>query len=284
MPELPEVEVLVRHLDPLVKRKTVRAVEVRREKVLRPTTPDQLRAALTGATFQGVRRRAKFLLFDLRRTGTKETFPLIAHLGMTGRIFLQAKQAALPKHAAVVLDVGRANLIFEDTRYFGRFTLDTGSLQGLGPEPLTDPFDTEAFFTALKRSGQPVKVKLLDQTLIAGVGNIYASEALFRAGISPKRSSDKLKSVEVVALVKSIREVLAEAIRFGSTIPLDYSGTGKRDGLFYYGKPEDAPDFYEERLLVYDRAGLPCTKCRTQIKRFVQAARSTYHCPVCQKR
>jgi len=284
MPELPEVEVLVRHLDPLVRRKTVRAVEVRREKVLRPTTPEQLTAALTGATFQSVRRRAKFLLFDLKRAGTKEIFPLIAHLGMTGRIFLQAKQEALPKHAAVALDVGRENLIFEDTRYFGRFTLDSGSLEGLGPEPLVDPFDKEAFAVALKRSRQPIKVKLLDQTLIAGVGNIYASEALFRAGISPKRRSDKIKPAEVAELVKAIREVLAEAIRFGSTIPLDYAGSGKRDGLFYYGKPADAPDFYEERLLVYDRAGQPCVKCQTSIKRFVQAARSTYHCPVCQKR
>lgn len=284
MPELPEVEVLVRHLDPLVQGQRIRGVSVRREKVIRPTTPEQLADTLTGATMQGVTRRAKFLLFQLKAKGARETYPLVAHLGMTGRIFLQPKKEALPKHAAVVLDLGANVLVYEDTRYFGRFTLDTTSLSELGPEPLEEPFDAAAFTAALKRSSQPIKVKLLDQSLIAGVGNIYASESLFRAGISPKRRSDKLKPAEVDSLLKSIREVLGEAIRFGSTIPLDYAGTGKRDGLFYYGKPEEAPDFYEERLLVYDRLNQPCAKCETPIKRFVQAARSTYFCPECQKR
>lgn len=284
MPELPEVEVLVRHLQPLVKGKTVRAVTVNREKVLRPTTPAELSSALTGATFKAVTRRAKFLIFQLGRKGSKGTFSLLAHLGMTGRIFLQPKRDALPKHTAVVLDVGSTNLVFEDTRYFGRFTLDTASLEGVGPEPLEEPFDVATFSAALKRSSQPIKVKLLDQSLIAGVGNIYASEALFRAGISPKRPSNKLKPAEIDALLRAVREVLTEAIRFGSTIPLDYSGTGKRDGLFYYGRPEGAPDFYEERLLVYDRADRPCMKCEAPIQRFVQAARSTYFCPKCQRR
>lgn len=283
MPELPEVEVLVRHLDPLVKGRTIRAVTVRREKVLRPTTAEQLTTALVGAKLSHVTRRAKFLLFEIKPKGSKTTIPLVAHLGMTGRIFFQAKTVALPKHAAVVLDVGKENLIFEDTRYFGRFTLDTSSLEGLGPEPLAETFDHAHFVQGLKRSSQAIKVRLLDQSLIAGVGNIYASEALFRAGISPKRRSNKVKSAEVLELTKAIREVMEEAIRFGSTIPLDYGGTGTKDGLFYYGRPEGAQDFYEERLLVYDRAGKPCVKCQTPIKRFVQAARSTYYCPKCQK-
>ncbi len=283
MPELPEVEVLVRHLDPLVKGQRIKGVTVRREKVIRPTTPQQLAETLTGATLQGVTRRAKFLLFQLKAKGAKETFPLIAHLGMTGRIFLQAKKDVLPKHTAVVLDLGTNVLVFEDTRYFGRFTLDASPLSALGPEPLTEDFDVAAFSHALKRSSQPIKVKLLDQTLIAGVGNIYASESLFRAGVSPKRSSDKLKGTEVITLLKAIQEVLAEAIQFGSTIPLDYAGTGKRDGLFYYGQPVEAPNFYEERLLVYDRFEKPCVKCQTLIKRFVQATRSTYFCPKCQR-
>jgi formamidopyrimidine-DNA glycosylase len=284
VPELPEVEVLVHHLDPLVKGQRIRTVSVRREKVIRPTTPEQLAETLAGATFQGVTRRAKFLLFELKSKGTKDSFQLVAHLGMTGRIYLQAKNGMLPKHAAVVLDLGPNYLIFEDTRYFGRFTLDTTTLAELGPEPLDDGFDIEAFTAALKRSSQPIKVKLLDQTLIAGVGNIYASEALFRAGISPQRRSDKLKPAEVKTLLKAIREVLNEAIRFGSTIPLDYGGANKRDGLFYYGKRAEVVDHYEERLQVYDRYGKPCVKCETPIKRVVQAARSTFFCPACQKR
>jgi len=284
MPELPEVEVLVRHLDPLVKGLRIRGVTVRREKVIRPTTPEQLATTLAGATLQGVSRRAKFLLFQLKAKGARETFPLVAHLGMTGRIFLQAKKAVLPKHTAVVLDLGTNVLVYEDTRYFGRFTLDMAPLAELGPEPLADGFDGVAFAANLKRSRQPIKVKLLDQSLIAGVGNIYASESLFRAGISPKRRSDKLKSTEVVGLLRAIQEVLGEAIRFGSTIPLDYAGTGKRDGLFYYGKPAEAPDYYVERLMVYDRFNQPCVKCEAPIRRFMQATRSTYYCPQCQRK
>jgi formamidopyrimidine-DNA glycosylase len=284
MPELPEVEVLVRHLDPLVRDRRIKEVTVRREKVIRPTTPEELGERLVGATLLGVARRAKFLLIQFRSRGSREIRLLVAHLGMTGRIFLQPKNQELPKHTAVVLDFGTTVLVFEDTRYFGRFTLDTASLEGLGPEPLADDFDVGAFANALKRSSQAIKVKLLDQTLIAGVGNIYASESLFRARISPRRSSDRLKSAEVIALAKSIRDVMGEAIRFGSTIPLDYAGAGERDGLFYYGKREEMPDHYEERLQVYDRAGQPCVKCHTPIKRLIQAARSTYFCPACQKR
>jgi formamidopyrimidine-DNA glycosylase len=134
----------------------------------------------------------------------------------------------------------------------------------------------------LKRSRQSIKVKLLDQTLVAGVGNIYASEALFLARISPRLRARKLTRVQVARLVNAIRKVLAEAIRFGSTIQLNHGGADARDGLFYFGRAEGTPDYYEERLRVYDRAGQPCRRCRTPIRRIVQAARSTFFCPQCQ--
>jgi formamidopyrimidine-DNA glycosylase len=123
---------------------------------------------------------------------------------------------------------------------------------------------------------------LLDQSLLAGVGNIYASEALFRAGIAPSLPARRLTSAQVQRLWRAVRAVLREAIACGSTVPLNYAGQGKRDGLFYFGKAPGAPDYYEERLRVYDRAGKPCPKCGTPIKRRVQAARSTFYCPQCQ--
>ncbi len=201
---------------------------------------------------------------------------------MTGHMFLQPSLQPLPKHAAVTLDLGPDVFVFEDTRYFGRFNLNTKLLEPLGPEPLEEGFALGGFVAALRRSRQPIKVKLLDQTVVAGLGNIYASEALFRAGINPKRPSLKLGIPQVIGLMQTIREVLAEAIQFGSTIPLDLDQNGRKNGLFYYGQAEAASSFYEERLLVYGRRGKPCRICRTPIRQFVQAARSTYWCPKCQ--
>ncbi|MEI9961189.1 MAG: zinc finger domain-containing protein [Limisphaerales bacterium] len=177
--------------------------------------------------------------------------------------------------------MGRENFIYEDTRYFGRMTLDLSAVEKLGPEPLSNDFQAVTFAEALKCSRQAIKVKLLDQSLVAGVGNIYASEALFRAKISPKLAANKLISIQIKKLWRAIREVLTEAIDCGSTVPLNFVG-GKSDGLFYFGRAPGALDYYEERLLVYDRAGKPCGSCRRPIKRLIQAARSTFYCPHCQ--
>src|SRR5262249_24100572 len=162
-----------------------------------------------------------------------------------------------PKHAAVSLDLPETRFVFEDTRYFGRLTLDLTALEKLGPEPLEDDFTMDYFVTALKKSSQPIKVKLLDQSLVAGLGNIYASEALFRAQIFPGARANQLTRSQVGRLRKAIREVLRRAIRFGSTVPLDWYGAG-REKLFYYGQAQESDDYYEEKLRVYDRAGLPC--------------------------
>lgn len=282
VPELPEVEVLKRHLAPLLRGKVVRGVAVRKAKVLRPTTERGLHAALTGAKFLGLERRGKYLVFTLRR-GRAETITVTGHLGMTGRMFLQPKAAPPPKHAVVVLDLGRHAFVYEDPRQFGRFTLDDSAVRALGPEPWDEGFSVEAFACSLRRSAQAIKVKLLDQSLVAGIGNIYASEALFRAGVSPRRAARRVKPDQAARLHAAIREVLAEAIECGSTIPLDFAGAGKRDGLFYYGAVEGESRFYQERLRVYDRAGQPCVKCAAPIKRLVQAARSTFFCPQCQR-
>ena len=281
MPELPEVEVLARHLAPLLRGKTVRGIKVLRPKVIAPTSRQKLVRTLTGAKFTGLDRRGKFLLFRLRKNG--QPFSLLGHLGMTGRFFVQARHTGLPKHTAAYVELGKQNLVFEDQRYFGRLTLDMSSVDRLRPEALGADFTTGNFANALSRSAQAIKVKLLDQTVVAGIGNIYASEALFRAGISPRLPARRLKPAQVGKLRQTIRAVLADAIRRGSTIPLNFGESGSRDGLFYFGRAADAPDFYEERLLVYDRAGQPCVKCATPVVRIVQAARSTFFCPRCQR-
>jgi formamidopyrimidine-DNA glycosylase len=197
-------------------------------------------------------------------------------------MYLQSLGDPLPKHAAVSFTLPGQRFVFEDTRYFGRLTLDTRAIERLGPEPLGDGFTMDYFSDALKQSSQPIKVKLLDQSLVAGLGNIYASESLFRARISPRIRSNKLNCEQVGRLRKAIREVLRRAIQFGSTVPLDWSGASSHDRLFYYGQVPDAADFYEERLQVYDRAGQSCRRCGSTIRRLVQGARSTFYCPDCQ--
>lgn len=280
MPELPEVEVQARHLRPLLRGKTIRGLKVAREKILRPTSLAEFQKVLSGATFQELSRRGKYLLFELQKSG--KNIVLLGHLGMTGKMFLAAKKEKFPKHAAVIFDLGKTNFVFEDTRYFGRMTLDLAPIQNLGPEPLDKTFSLQEFAENLRRSRQAVKVKLLDQSLVAGVGNIYASEALFRAGISPKLPANQLTLPQVKKLHRAIREVLHTAIKFGSTVPLKFL-SGKSDGLFYFGRAEGVPDYYAERLRVYDRAGKKCFRCGAKVERLVQAARSTFFCPHCQK-
>lgn len=283
MPELPEVEVLVRHLAARIPGQTIRGVDVHRARSIAPTSLTALRGTIQGATFVGVTRRAKYLLFELQRPRSVESVRLVGHLGMTGRMYLLAAGAALPKHAAVVLQLQKHRFVYEDVRGFGRLTLDDSSLSSLGPEPLGAEFSVESFGAALGTSAQAIKVKLLDQSLVAGIGNIYASESLFRAGISPRLAARRLRRPQIERLYFAIRTVLEEAIASGTTMPLDFTGGTGKDGLFYYGSAEDNSEFYQERLLVYDRLGKPCHNCQTPIKRILQAARSTFFCPECQR-
>lgn len=280
MPELPEVEVLARHLRPLIRGKTIRAVNVRREKSLRPTSAKEFQRKLLGAKFKELSRRGKYLLFQLQSKSSGKKFGVLGHLGMTGRMYVALKKEKLPKHAAIVFDLGERNFVYEDYRYFGRMSLDLSPVEKLGPEPLSKHFSPKFLAAELKRSRQPIKVKLLDQTIAAGIGNIYASEALFRARILPRLAANKLTFAQTKKLWRAMRETLRCAIHFGSTVPLKFA-SGKSGGLFYFGNGGEG--FYEERLRVYDRAGKPCLNCKSEIKRITQAARSTFFCPHCQK-
>src|SRR5262249_38245299 len=158
VPELPEVEVLVRNLKSLLIGKTIRTAHVFREKILLPTTPAQFRKTVRGATFVGASRRGKYLVFELEHRSRKQPIQLLGHLGMTGRMYLAKKSTPLPKHAAVVLELSQENFVFEDTRYFGRLTLDPTALARLGPEPLDRDFDLLRFSHMLRRSKQAIKI------------------------------------------------------------------------------------------------------------------------------
>ncbi|MHB9008198.1 MAG: bifunctional DNA-formamidopyrimidine glycosylase/DNA-(apurinic or apyrimidinic site) lyase, partial [Limisphaerales bacterium] len=262
MPELPEVEVLVRHLAAVLPGRRIHAVTVRRPRSVRPSRPRELAAALRGAVILGVNRRAKYLIFKLMKGG--KAFDLLGHLGMTGRMYLQSKRVEIPPHAVVAIDLNRDRWVFEDPRGFGRLSLETARLNSLGPEPLAQDFTANDLGRGLHGSRQAIKVRLMDQKTVSGIGNIYASESLHRAGISPRQAARSLTRRQVIRLHRSIREVLTEAIAFGSTVPLDWAGDG-RDGLFYYGRSSGAADYYEERLAVYDRAGQSCRRCGAAI-------------------
>lgn len=280
MPELPEVENLAAYLQQVLPNRQILEVTVGRAKSVRPDPVDVFQKRLSGARFQSVSRRAKFLLFRMKRG--REAFSFFGHLGMTGRMYVQGKRVSLPKHLAVAMTLDRGCFVFEDMRCFGRLGLGMEALENLGPEPLSDAFDPVAFWQGLQRSRQAVKVRLLSPDLVVGVGNIYASEALFRARIDPRTPAMRLSRGRAARLHKSIRETLQEAIQLGSSLSLDWSGKGQRDQLFYFGGTKDeATD--AERFWVYGREGEDCRACGRGVTRLVQAARSTFACFNCQR-
>jgi formamidopyrimidine-DNA glycosylase len=281
VPELPEVEILARHLDSALKGRRIVGVKILREKSVLPQSPDDLSRCLVGARFAGVRRRAKFILFDLNLPRKGSRVVLVGHLGMTGRMFIRPDVGAPSKHIIATLDLDRGQFVFEDVRRFGRLNLDTSPLDKLGPEPLDASFTPAVLKAQLGPSSQSIKVKLLDQETVAGIGNIYASEALWVAGISPRKPAGRLTSAEVAKLTAAIRSELERAILLGARASLDFAGRADSDGLFYYGSDGGAQP--EERFKVYDRAGISCERCGEAILRVVQAARSTFYCPRCQR-
>ncbi|MEN9678116.1 MAG: hypothetical protein RIS76_4012 [Verrucomicrobiota bacterium] len=276
------MEVLVRQLDPCLRGCRVKSVDVWRPKIVRPHSGAELQMALVGRVFRSVTRRGKCLQFQFNESPGVPPLTVSGHLGMTGRIYLQSLQAPLPKHVGVTVDFDEARLIFEDTRQFGRFCLVPLSQDSLGPEPLGKEFTPDVLQEAMSGSRQPVKVRLMDQSVIAGIGNIYASEALFRALISPGIRCCDLPLECVLRLWRSIRDVLEEAIQRGSSIPL--ARPEDRERLFHYGRTAGATSTNTPSAFqVYDREGLPCVNCGRAIERMVQAGRSTFYCEHCQR-
>ena len=270
MPELPEVETTRRGIRPALRGRTVTGL-VLRDRRLRWPVDAGLARTLAGDRVLDVRRRAKYLLIELEH-GT-----LIVHLGMSGSLRVLPADAPLiaHDHYDLVLDSGRC-LRFNDPRRFGCLIWTQGNpeshplLAGLGPEPLESSFD--AGYLAAKARGRRVAIKqfLMDQRVVVGVGNIYASEALFRAGIRPRRAAGRVSRERLERLVVAVRAVLGEAIRQGGTTLRDYVNA------------EGTPGYFRQKLYVYERVDEPCRRCGTPIRQVVQGQRSTYFCPACQ--
>ncbi len=272
MPELPEVETVRTGLEAALKGACIKAVSLRRGD-LRTAFPDGFAEALEGACIREVKRRAKYLLFMLD-TG----MVLIAHLGMTGWFSVLAKKPkAFGKHDHVVFSLkdGRV-VVFNDARRFGMMGLakaaeieEHAAFSGMGPEPLEKEFSPAYLKKMLLKRSIAVKVALMDQKLVVGVGNIYASEALFLSKIDPRRPANEVAD-KAAGMVKAIRKVLEDAIASG--------GSSLRDFLDVNGES----GYFQHQFNVYGRTGKPCFTCGTAIVSIRQAGRSTFFCPHCQ--
>lgn len=274
MPELPEAETIVRDLRSRIPGGVIARVAVKRRDVLHyGLTPVAFGRRLRGRTITGVSRRGKNVVIEFD-TGLR----LVINLGMTGRVVTSdAERAGELRHIAVSLHLrdGRA-ILYDDARRFGDLDLrdEHGWLTRdaeLGVEPLSVAFTAELLHALTRTSISPIRNWLLDQKRIAGVGNIYAIEALFRAGIRPTRRARTLRRRETTALRETLRSVLQESIDARGTTISDYRDANGEPGGF------------DQRLRVYDRLGKPCVTCGTAIKRVVLANRSAFYCPTCQR-
>jgi formamidopyrimidine-DNA glycosylase len=270
MPELPEVETARRGLAPHLEGRRVRTVTLRRPD-LRWPIPDQIRECLPGQRIDAVRRRAKYLLLDTAAGSA------LLHLGMSGslRVLPADTPVAAHDHVDVALDSGRV-LRFNDPRRFGCLLWQPPGtthelLQGLGPEPLSDAFEGDLLFALSRGRKAPVKTFLMDQAVVVGVGNIYAAEALFAAGISPLRPAGRVSRERYQALAEAVKRILAHAIERG--------GTTLRDFI----SPDGAPGYFELELLAYGRGGEPCPRCGRPLKQAVIGQRTTVWCGHCQR-
>jgi formamidopyrimidine-DNA glycosylase len=271
MPELPEVETTRRGIAPALLSRRVIDVVVR-DRRLRWPIDDDFEAAIRHQTVRRVERRAKYLLIGFD-DGT-----LIVHLGMSGSLrIIDADAPARPHdHWDIHLDSGKA-LRFHDPRRFGSAhwtatdPLEHKLLAKLAPEPLGDAFNAEYLFRATRKRAVAIKQLIMNSQLVVGVGNIYASESLFRARLAPRRGARRITRAQAAALTLAIKEVLTEAIGIG--------GTTLRD----YVNPDGIPGYFRQRLFVYERDGQPCRVCKTPVRQFVQGNRSTYWCAVCQR-
>ncbi len=283
MPELPEVETVRRGLEPVMTDTVIESAQVNRPD-LRWPLPENMSERLTGQRVVGLRRRSKYILCDLEGGET-----LLIHLGMSGRMLISGAQLGVfahphpapEKHDHVVLNmVGGARITFNDARRFGAMDLARTSevdshkwLTGLGPEPLGNAFSEDHLVARLKGRKMPIKSALLDQKIVAGLGNIYVCETLYRAGIHPARQAGAISERRVRSMVPIIRQVLEEAIAAGGSSLRDFR---QADGELGY---------FQHNFDVYGREGMTCKtqECQAEVRRIVQSGRSSFYCPTCQR-
>jgi formamidopyrimidine-DNA glycosylase len=273
MPELPEVETIRRQLAPALEGRRLERIEVRDPRWSDPAPPEAISDALNGRAIEGLGRRGKYLVVSF-----EDDVHLVMHLRMTGNLLLVPADAEEPGHLRVVMDLDDGNrLLFVDVRRFGTGDVLLGSdalaeyfASRLGVEPLSSDFTAEALRALARGRKQPVKAFLLTQERVAGVGNIYADEALFRARIHPLRPVGTLKRPQVEAL----RDAVVETLEAG----IDAKGASIDD----YRHLDGAQGSFQDRFLVHTREGEPCPRCGTTIRKLRAAGRGTYVCPRCQ--
>ena len=271
MPELPEVETTMRALAARLAGRRVTSLVQRRADIRFPL-PADLPARLQGRTMVRFARRAKYIECVL-----DDGAAILLHLGMSGRLLFDGEPAGPHEHLTFVFDDGTV-LRFVDPRRFGMLDLWPADqldchhwLRHLGLEPLDAGFDGRSLARSLAGRRTALKVALMDQRLVVGVGNIYASESLFRAGISPRRRAGRISLKEAARLVAAVKATLQAAIRAGGSTLRDFANADGESG------------YAQQRHFVYDRAGLKCRRCRTPIRKPQQGQRSTYYCPTCQR-
>ncbi|MES2906907.1 MAG: bifunctional DNA-formamidopyrimidine glycosylase/DNA-(apurinic or apyrimidinic site) lyase [Pseudomonadota bacterium] len=283
MPELPEVETVRRGLAPYLEGATIANVTLKRSD-LRFPFPDRFARRLKGAAILRADRRAKYLLFHLSNNEV-----LIIHLGMSGRLRIERSKLtqspgdfydstpASTKHDHVVIDLqAQGRLIYNDARRFGFMELIAANdiekrFEDLGLEPLSAALNGKSLKKLFENKKVAIKLALLDQSLIAGIGNIYACEALFDAKVSPKKAAGKISLKESEWLSAAVKKVLKKAIKYGGSTLRDFHDADGKSGEF------------QNRFNVYDRKGQPCPQCKTPIERMTQGGRSTFYCPRCQR-
>lgn len=270
MPELPEVETTRRGIEPHLLNQQVVRVVVRNAR-LRWPIPDDLDVRLSGQRFTKIERRAKYLLLHA------EVGTLICHLGMSGSLRLVPHNESIAKHDHVDIELASGQMLrYTDPRRFGAMLWTTELaahplLLKLGPEPLSADFEAEYLHARLQGRKQAIKPFIMDNAVVVGVGNIYASEALFAAGIDPRKAAGTLSTKHCVLLVDEIKRILAAAIEQGGTTLKDFvGGDGK-------------PGYFQQKLFVYGRAGQPCLKCGAELKEVKLGQRSSVYCTKCQR-
>ncbi len=271
MPELPEVETTVRGIAPYLEGRTLSAVQVR-ESRLRWPVPANLSQLVTGQTVRSVRRRAKYILIEL------DNGHVLLHLGMSGSLRLTSPTEPLKRHDHIEFEIARERrLRLHDPRRFGCVLWiegrpeDSPLLVHLGVEPLTDDFCGQYLYRAARGRSVAVKNFIMNSHIVVGVGNIYASEALFRAGIHPNRPAGRIALHRYNRLAEAIHQTLCDALRAGGTTLRDFvNGSGD-------------PGYFKYDLKVYEREGQPCVNCALPVRRMILGQRSTYYCPRCQR-
>jgi len=274
MPELPEVETIRRSIEPHILNRKIIRVEVLEPRLRELIEADRFEKWAANQAVVEVKRRGKYLIWLLENRAA-----VIIHLGMSGRIGTFSASAPLEKHTHVIFHFGQnRQLRYRDPRRFGMIkVVEPGQLESfpgfslLGPEPLSDDFTTTSTAERLKRSGKPIKHWIMDAQNVVGVGNIYANEVLYYAGIHPQRRADGLSVEEQERLVMSIKAILSSAVEQGGTTINDY-----RDA-------DGEPGFFQLSLKVYQKSGEACCRCGAEIRRQVMSGRSTFYCSNCQQ-